>query len=46
MLKNTRTPCKAEQPLHSIKLQEIEDEKDEKNLGALIKKNSKIKGTY
>ena len=40
------TPCKAEQLLKGMKLQEKEEETDEKHIGKLIRKNLKIKGTY
>ena len=39
-------PCKAEQPLQGMELQEKEEEKDEKDMGKLFRKNPKKKGVY
>ena len=40
------TPHKAEQPLKSMELHEQQEEKDEKHIGKLFRKNPKIKGVY
>lgn len=40
------TPCKAEQPLQGMILQEKEEEIDEKHLGKVLSKNPRIKGVY
>ena len=40
------TPCKAEQPLPRMRLQEKKEEKDEKHTRKLFRKNLQIKGVF
>ena len=40
------TPCKAEQPLQDIELQQKEKVKDQKHAAKLIRKNPKTRGAY
>ena len=40
------TPCNAEQSLPGMELKEIEEEKDEKDIGKLVKKSPMRKFVY
>ena len=40
------TSYKAEQPIQDMVLQEKEEDKDEKHIGELIRKNPKMTGAY